>query len=454
MRASRIQARIDPTRSILLTDLYQLAMLQGYFEQGLTETAVFELFVRDLPKDRGFYVAAGLEQLLEFLEEARFSPDDLDWLAASGRFSNDFVDWLSDWRFTGDVHAMPEGSVCFPNEPLVRVTAPMPQAQLVESRLINILHLQTLIASKAARCRLAAPDKLLVDFGMRRAHGAEAGLFAARASYIAGFAGSATVLADRLWGIPSFGTMAHSFVEAHDVEADAFEHFALAQPKNVVLLVDTYDTEAGARKAAALAPRLLERGISVKAVRLDSGDLDAHSRRVRAILDAAGSRSVGIFCSGGLDEHDLQRLCLGGAPIDGFGIGTKLDTSADAPYLDCAYKLQEYGGLARRKRSEGKASWPGRKQVYRASGPDGSFAGDLLALESDPGGGDSLILPVMRQGRRLAPAEDLATIRERLIVQLERLPEGVKRLRDPAPYPVRISEALQDLAAEVDRRAH
>jgi nicotinate phosphoribosyltransferase len=278
-----MQARIDPTRSILLTDLYQLTMLAGYFERGLTEKAVFELFVRDLPKDRGFYVTAGLEQLLDFLEEARFAPEDLDWLAASGRFSRDFVDWLADWSFAGDVHALPEGTVCFPNEPLVRVTAPMPQAQLVESRLINILHLQTLIASKAARCRLAAPDKLLVDFGMRRAHGAEAGLLAARASYIAGFAGSATVLADRLWGIPSFGTMAHSFIEAHDIEADAFEHFALAQPKNVVLLVDTYDTEAGAGKVAALAPRLAERGISVKAVRLDSGDLDAHSRRVRAI---------------------------------------------------------------------------------------------------------------------------------------------------------------------------
>jgi nicotinate phosphoribosyltransferase len=449
-----MRARVDPTRSILLTDLYQLAMLQGYFEQGLRETAVFELFVRDLPKDHGFYVAAGLEQLLEFLEEARFSPDDLDWLAASGRFSTDFVDWLADWRFAGDVHALPEGTVCFPNEPLVRVTAPMPQAQLVESRLINILHLQTLIASKAARCRLAAPGKLLVDFGMRRAHGAEAGLLAARASYIAGFAGSATVLADRLWGIPSFGTMAHSFIEAHDVEADAFEHFALAQPNNVVLLIDTYDTEAGAEKVAALAPRLAERGIPVKSVRLDSGDLDAHSRRVRGILDAAGLKSIGIFCSGGLDEHDLERLCLRDAPIDGFGIGTKLDTSADAPYLDCAYKLQEYGGLARRKRSEGKASWPGRKQVYRASGPDGSFAGDILTLESDPGEGYPLILPVMRQGKRLAPAEDLGTIRERLAGQLERLPEGVKRLRDPAPYPVRISEALQDLAAEVDRRVH
>jgi nicotinate phosphoribosyltransferase len=454
MRASRMETPMDPTRSILLTDLYQLTMLQGYFEQGLTETAVFELFARDLPQDRGFYVAAGLEQLVEFVEQARFTPDDLGWLKASGRFSDAFVAWLADWHFSGDLDAMPEGTVCFPNEPLVRVTAPMAEAQLVESRLINILHMQTLIASKAARCVLAAPGKLLVDFGMRRAHGAEAGLFAARASYIAGFAGSATVLADRLWGVPSFGTMAHSFVQAHDSEVEAFEHFAQAQPRNVVLLIDTYDTEAAARKVAALAPKLAEQRIQVKAVRLDSGDLYDHACRVREILDGAGLRSIDIFCSGGLDERDLERLRSQGAPIDGFGIGTKLDTSADAPYLDCAYKLQEYAGLARRKRSEGKASWPGRKQVYRASDADGRFVEDLLTLESDIGEGESLIIPILRQGKRIAPAEDLATIRDRLADQLGRLPAGVKRLRGPAPYRARVSEALKALAAEVDRRTH
>jgi nicotinate phosphoribosyltransferase len=449
-----VKTSMDATRSILLTDLYQLAMLQGYFEQGLMETAVFELFARDLPADRGFYVAAGLEQLVEFLEHACFSPEDLAWLKASGRFSDAFVSWLADWRFAGDIDAMPEGTVCFPYEPLVRVTASLPEAQLVESRLINILHLQTLIASKAARCALAAPGKLLVDFGMRRAHGAEAGLFAARASYIAGFAGTATVLADRLWGIPCFGTMAHSFIEAHGSEIEAFEHFAQAQPRNVVLLIDTYDTEAAAEKVAALAPRLAQRGSPIKAVRLDSGDLNEHARRVRAILDAAGLKSIEIFCSGGLDEHDLARLQAKGAPIDGFGIGTKLDTSADAPYLDCAYKLQEYAGLARRKRSEGKASWPGRKQVYRTSNPDGRFAADLLTLESDHAEGKALIVPIMRGGRRAAPGEDLETIRKRLADQLERLPGGVKLLRDPAPYRAQVSDALQVLAMEVDLRPH
>jgi nicotinate phosphoribosyltransferase len=301
---------------------------------------------------------------------------------------------------------------------------------------------------------LAAPGRLLVDFGMRRAHGAEAGLMAARASYIAGFAGSATVLADLLWGVPSFGTMAHSFIEAHDTEAEAFEGFARAQPGNITLLVDTYDTEAGAEKVAALAGRLAGEGIRIKAVRLDSGDLNVHARRVRRILDDAGLSSVGIFASGGLDEYDLARLVSDGAPIDGFGIGSRLDTSADAPYLDCAYKLQEYAGLARRKRSEGKASWPGRKQVFRSLGGDGFFAGDLLALAGEEAGGEPLIHPVMRGGARLAPAEGLAAIRGRLQGQLDRLPPGGKLLREPSPYPVRVSQRLHALAREVDARPH
>jgi len=445
---------VDPTRSILLTDLYQLTMLQGYFCTGMKETAVFELFARALPRDRGFYVAAGLEQLLEFLEQASFTPEELDWLRGTGRFRADFVDWLADWRFTGDVDALPEGTLCFPDEPLVRVVAPMPEAQLVESRLINIVHFQTLIASKAARSALAAPDKLLVDFGMRRAHGAEAALFAARACYIAGFAGSSTVLADQLWGIPSFGTMAHSFIEAHAREADAFVAFALAQPGNVVLLIDTYDTEAGAETVAAVAPRLAQEGIRIKAVRLDSGDLATHARRVRAILDAAGLAAVGIFASGGLDEHDLADLMAQGAPIDGFGVGTRLDTSADAPYLDCAYKIQEYAGVARRKRSEGKASWPGRKQIYRLQDGEGRFAGDVLTLVSDPAAGAPLLVPAMRAGRRVGPSEGLAVCRARCADQLARLPEGVKRLHGPEPYPVEVAPSLVALAAEIDRRPH
>lgn len=444
---------MDATRSILLTDLYQLTMLQAYHAGGLGQTAVFELFARALPADRGFYVAAGLEQLLDFLEQAAFTREDLDWLRGTGRFTPQFVDSLSQWRFTGDVDALPEGTVFFPDEPLVRVTAPMPEAQLVESRLINILHLQTLIATKAVRSVLAAPGKLLVDFGMRRAHGAEAALYAARASFIAGFAGSATVLAERLWGVPAFGTMAHSFVEAFDRESDAFAVFARAQPQNVTLLIDTYDTEAAAQKVATLAPALAAEGIQIKAVRLDSGDLNAHARRVRGILDHAGLRTVGIFASGGLDEHDLVRLISGGAPIDGFGVGTRLDTSADAPYLDCAYKLQVFDGIPRRKRSEGKASWPGAKQVYRRIGADGRFLGDLITLESAPGEGEPLLVPAMRGGRRVIEGEDLARMRARCADQVARLPPGVRLLRGPAPYPVRVAESLVTLAAELDARS-
>ena len=332
--------------SPLLTDLYQLNMIQAYLDHGQTKTAVFEFFVRKFPARRGFLVAAGLEQALDFLEGLRFSAGELYWLARSGRFGKGLIDYLADLRFTGDVHAMPEGTVFFPNEPILRVTAPLPQAQLIETRLINILHFQSLIASKAARLTLAAAGKQLIDFGLRRAHGSEAGLMAARASYIAGFAGTATILADKLYGIPTFGTMAHSFIEAFDSETEAFEAFARSRPSNLTLLIDTYDTEAAARKVVALASRLSARGIKVRGVRLDSGDMVALSKSVRRILDQGGLADVTILASGGLDEDNVAAMLQAGAPIDGFGIGTSLATSSDVPALDCAYKLQEYAGLA------------------------------------------------------------------------------------------------------------
>jgi nicotinate phosphoribosyltransferase len=340
--------------SALLTDLYQLTMLQGHVDQGMEETAVFEFFVRKLPAQRNFLIAAGLEQALTFLETIQFTQEELAWIAGHGAFRADFVRYLEKFRFSGDVHAMAEGTVFYPNEPILRVTAPIAQAQLVESRLINLLHFETLIASKAARSVLMAPAKLLVDFGLRRAHGAEAGLLAARASYLAGFAGSATVLAAPLFGVPVYGTMAHSFVQAHDDEITAFDHFAHSLPENVVLLIDTYDTEAAAEKVVRVAPKLMRDGIKIKGVRLDSGDLAEHAFKVRRILDDGGLQDVTIFASGSVDEYVLEKLMQKGAPIDGFGIGTHMDTSADAPYLDCAYKLVEYAGKARRKRSEGK----------------------------------------------------------------------------------------------------
>ena len=444
---------INPLSSPLLTDLYQLTMLQAYFEQGMNETAVFEFFVRRLPPNRGFLLAAGLEQALAFLENLRFTEEELDWVRKSGRFGKNFPDELARLRFTGDVHAMPEGTVFFANEPILRVTAPIPQAQLVESRLINILHYQTLVASKAARCVLVAPDKLLVDFGLRRAHGAEAGMFAARASHLAGFSGTSNVLAGAEYGIPAYGTMAHSFVQAHAGEEEAFEHFARAQPENVTLLIDTYDTEAAAQKVVRLAPRLARQGVAIKAVRLDSGDLAAHARNVRRILDDGGLREVRIFSSGNLDEYIVRDLLARGAPIDGFGVGTHMGTSNDAPYLDCAYKLEEYAGIARRKRSEGKATWPGRKQVFREHDASGVMTGDVLTVESDRRAGAGLIRQVMRGGRRLAAPETLADIRRRAAQELARLPAHLRALsEDEPPYPVAVAPALERLAVEVDEQ--
>ncbi len=443
---------MDPSASALLTDLYQLNMIQAYLDHGQTGTAVFEFFVRKLPSQRGFLVAAGLEQALDFLENLRFSPQEIEWLEATGRFESGLLDYLARLRFTGDVHAVPEGTVFFANEPILRVTAPLPLAQLVETRLINILHFQSLVASKAARMVLSAPGKVLVDFGLRRAHGAEAGLFAARASYIAGFAGSATMLAAKLYGVPVYGTMAHSFVQAHDDETAAFEAFARSRPENLILLIDTYDTERAAHKVVSLAPRLQAAGITVRGVRLDSGDLVALSRSVRRILDDGGLRHVTIFASGGLDESELARFASEQAPIDGFGIGTSLTTSFDVPALDCAYKLQEYAGLPRRKRSTGKATWPGRKQVWRQYGPDGRMQQDILSEESDRQPGEPLLEAVMRDGRRLRAPPPLAETRARAADGLMRLPERLRRLEPAAIYPVRVADRLVTLAAEVDRR--
>jgi nicotinate phosphoribosyltransferase len=443
---------MDAFASPLLTDLYQLNMIQAYLERGETKPAAFEFFVRKLPARRGFLMAAGLEQALGYLEALQFSAEELDWLAATGRFGRDLIDYLATLRFTGDVHAMPEGTAFFADEPILRITAPLPQAQLVESRLINILQFQSLVAAKAARMMLAAPGKLLVDFGFRRAHGAEAGLMAARASYAVGFAGTATVLAGKLYGMPLFGTMAHAFIQVHDDESEAFRRFAQARPENLTLLIDTYDTEAAARKVVALAPQLQSAGITLRAVRIDSGDLLALSNSVRRILDAGGLAGVDVFASGGLDEDDLLALERAGAPIDGYGIGTSLTTSSDVPALDCAYKLQDYAGLPRRKRSTGKATWPGRKQVWRQFDGAGRMAGDTLSLHDDAQPGEPLIVPVMRAGKRVGSAPPLQDIRARAARELTRLPESLRRLEPDALYPVHVGDALVHMADEVDWR--
>ena len=442
---------MDPGRSPLLTDLYQLNMMQAYLDRGMVAAAVFEFFVRKLPRQRRFLMAAGLEQVLGFLESLHFTAEEIGWLRSTGRFRTDLLDYLRDLRFTGDVDALPEGTIVFADEPLIRVVAPLPLAQLVETRIINLMHFETLIASKAARMVIAANGRRLVDFGLRRAHGAEAGLLAARASFLAGFDGTATSLAAPLYGIPIYGTMAHSFVQAHADESSAFEAFARSRPDSLILLIDTYDTERAAQKVVALAPQLKEAGIVVRGVRLDSGDLAELSRRVRAILDAGGLRDVTIFASGGLDELEVARLLSIGAPIDGFGVGTSLTTSSDVAALDCAYKLQEYAGIARRKRSAGKATWPGRKQVWRRLDAAGRMEGDVLTIEGDRQAGEALLQPVMRGGQRLAAAS-LEDSRHRAAQELRRLPDAFRSLDAGAPYAVTIAPALQALADDVDRR--
>ena len=404
------------------------------------------------PPGAAFWSLPALSRRSSFSRGLRFSAAEIDWLKSTGRFRQNLLDYLAEFRFTGDVHAMPEGTVFFANEPILRVTAPLPQAQFVELRLINLLHFQTLIAAKAARVVLAAPDKLLVDFGFRRAHGAEAGVMAARASYIAGFAGTATVLAGEDFGIPLYGTMAHSFIEAFDDEMAAFAAFAQSRPDNLVFLLDTYDTEAAARKVVTLAPRLKTKGITIRGVRLNSGDLVALSRSVRAILDAGGLRDVTIFASGGLDEDSIAAFVKVNAPIDGLGVGTSLTTSADAPTLDCVYKLQEYAGLPRRKQSAKKATWPGRKQVWRRYDADGRMIGDLLGVEGDVKEGEALIQPVMQNGKRLRSAPSLDEIRQHAKRELQRLPAPLRALDPAMTYPVTVADELKALAAEFDRR--
>jgi len=430
----------------LLTDLYQLTMVTAYQTLGMEREAVFEFFVRALPGRRGFLLAAGLEQALDYLESLRLTAGELRWLESTGRFTPAMLARLEQFHFTGDVDAMPEGTVFFAGEPVVRVTAPLPEAQFVESRLINLLNLQCMIASKAARCRIAAGARKLADFGLRRAHGAEAGLLAARACYIGGFDSTATVDAGRRFAIPITGTMAHSFIQAHDHETAAFRDFARIHPRGVTLLIDTYDTLRAAREVVALR----RDGVPVDGVRLDSGDILALSRDVRRILDAGGCGDVHIVASGNLDELEIERLVAAGAPIDAFGVGTRLDVSADAPYLDCVYKLQEYDGRPRRKRSSGKATWPGRKQVFREYDAAGRIARDSVGLLDETLPGTPLLQPVMRGGRSL-PQPSLDDCRGRAAREIASLPDRCRSLAQPCPIEPVISPGLRATAERVDR---
>lgn len=434
---------VPPRGAALFTDLYEVTMAQAYLALGMSDTAVFETFFRRLPPGRSYVLAAGLPDVLDFLEAFRFEEDDLQYLRGLGLFSDEFLERLAGVRFTGDVWAVPEGTVVFPNEPIVQVVAPILEAQLVETFVLNRIHLQCVLASKAARVVEAARGRLVVDFGARRAHGTDAALEVARTSYLAGAAGTSNLRAAKEYGIPAFGTMAHSFVQAFDDEFDAFEAFARLNP-GTTLLVDTYDTLRGVDLVVELAERLGDR-FDVRAVRLDSGDLGALSKAARARLDAAGLHDVRIFASSGLDEYSVAALLADGCPIDGFGVGTQLSVAQDAPTLDMAYKLVEYAGVGRTKLSSGKVLPPGRKQVYRRV-DDGVFTGDIIGRPDENLPGEPLLVPVMRGGRRLSQYDaGLDAARRRARQQIDALPPALRSLDEAgSPYPVAVSARVQD----------
>lgn len=423
--------------SALFTDLYEVTMAQAYAAERMSGTAVFETFFRKLPQGRSYVMAAGLSDVLDFLESFRFQPADIDYLRELGLFTEEFLRSLFDVRFTGDVWAVPEGTVVFPNEPIVQVIAPIMEAQLVETFVVNQIHLQSVIASKAARVVEAARGRRVIDFGARRAHGTDAALKVARAGYLAGLAGTSNLLAARKYGIRAVGTMAHSFIQAFDNEVDAFDAFARLYP-GTTLLVDTYDTLGGVDHVIELARK--HQDFDVTAVRLDSGDLGDLSKVTRAKLDAAGLNHVEIVASSGLDEYRIAALVNEGCPIDAFAVGTKLVVAQDAPALDMAYKLVEYEGIGRTKFSSGKVIYPGRKQIVRRL-DRGIFAGDTIGRADEQLDGEPLLVPVMKNGRRLPQGDaDLSASRSWARQQVDRLPPQLRSLEAGGrSYPVDVS---------------
>jgi nicotinate phosphoribosyltransferase len=441
-------ARFSP---VLLTDLYELTMLQAYFEERMGDTAVFSLFVRHLPPQRNYLLACGLDDVLEYLETLRFDQPALAYLESLGRFSSAFLESLEALRFTGDVHAVAEGTPVFAEEPILEIEAPIAEAQLVETFVMNQITVQTILASKAARVVEAARGRQVVDFGLRRMHGTDAGMKAARAFHVAGVDATSNVAAGQAYGLRVAGTLAHSYIQAHDDEYQAFKAFARVYP-DTILLVDTYDTLAGVGKVVELA-RELGPEFRVTAVRLDSGDLLDLSIRSRRLLDDAGLTGVGIFASGGLDEAEISRLIAGGAPIDGFGVGTDMGVSRDAPSLDIAYKLVEYAGRPRMKLSTGKVLLPGRKQVFRVE-RDGTADHDVFARRDEAAHGQPLLRQVMSGGRRTPEGRvPLDEARTRARDEVARLPPRIRSL-EPAspPYPVHVSPPLAEDAERLRHR--
>lgn len=437
----------------LLTDLYELTMAAGYFQTGFDARATFELFVRRLPEQRNFLVSAGLEQALEFAESVRFDSEDVEFVRRHPAFRHvrsEFFEYLSEFRFTGEIWAVPEGSIIFAGEPLLRVTAPVIEAQILETHLLSTINFQTMIASRAARIFLAAKGRPVVEFGARRAHGPEAGIFAARASWIAGCEGTSNVFAGHRFNLPTYGTQAHSWIMAYEDEAEAFNRFLDVFPEHATLLVDTYNVRAAIKK-------IIASGRKPAGVRLDSGNLSADSRWVRQQLKRAGWDGVQIFASGDLDECKIAKLLRQGAQVDAFGVGSALVAPTDAPNLSMIYKLVEIerGGRVRQaaKLSEAKSTYPGRKQVFRFADSHGTWKGDLISLADETHSDASpLLIPVMRDGKRVAPAEPLSAARARFLDATKRLPRRFFSLRPVSPYPVRYSKRLKSSLEEVRRR--
>jgi nicotinate phosphoribosyltransferase len=440
----------------LFTDFYELTMCASYFDNKNFEPATFDLFIRRLPENRSYFLFAGLEQSLLYLQNIKFTTEHLSYLKDQG-FNADFLDYLRSFKFTGEVWAAQEGSLVFPNEPLIRVTAPIIEAQLVETFLLNTVNLQTMIATKASRVMHAAKGKPIIEFGLRREQGVDAGMKVARSSYIAGCQGTSNVLAGQVYGIPVFGTMAHSFIMSYSKEIDAFRAFTQTFPDKSTLLIDTYNDISGAEKAALIAKELEAKGCKLGGVRVDSGDLAKDSRKIRKLFDKEGLNYVKIFASGDLDEFKIEELLVEGARIDSFGVGTKMGTSADRPYLDVIYKLCETlgpNGLFEpiMKLSKDKITLPGRKQVYRFSDAEGKFEKDSIVLADEKVEGEPLLVKMMEKGKLTYTLPSLEQIRDNAAENLSKLPEEYKALTDAPVYPVELSRNLLNLVKTLKRQ--
>ncbi|WP_054033796.1 nicotinate phosphoribosyltransferase [Desulfatitalea tepidiphila] len=436
--------------SPMLTDLYELTMSAAYFQSGVKGKGTFSLFTRKDPH-RGFYVAAGIQNALDFLESLHFEDQDIAYLSDLKLFSDDFLNFLAGMRFNGEVWALAEGTPFFADEPIMEVTAPIIESQLVETYLINAVGLATMIATKGARCVHVAQGRGLIDFSLRRTQGTDAGMTVARSTYLSGFDATSNVLAGQRYGIPVSGTMAHSFVQAFPNEIDAFRTYARLFPEKTILLIDTYDTVQGAHLAVEVAHEMRAKGSQLKGVRLDSGDMIDLSRQVRRILDDGGCREVQIFASGGFDEFGLAEALAQGAPIDAFGVGTKVGVSADSPYMDLVYKLVQIDERPVRKLSTGKVTLAGQKQVYRRfSSETGQMVEDIIAKRGETiEDAEPLLAPMMRSGRRLAAQPSLSQIRDRFQRQFKAIPDAFKALEAPARFPVRVSKQLAALQQQI-----